>query len=126
MTDQRREAIKAGARARARTPATPVGRGPLRDAYDSSLSRSAAAEDVDAALVEAGRAIADHIDAAVAADVDVAKALYLTPHLVNILRELLATPASRIAAGQKQSADGGKLAQLRAVSGGKSGKRARG
>lgn len=97
----------------------------LQTAYDQAVASSTAIEDVDAALVASGRAIAERIDAAVSAGEgqEVTKALYLTPHMVNILRELLATPASRRALeagaagakGAEEEGTSGRLAKLRAV-----------
>lgn len=98
----------------------------LRKAFDES---AATAEDmhasVDQGLLEAGRKIADRVDEAVATGEgqEVTKALYLVPHMVNVLREMLATPASRSAAKTAAAkappppppAKEGKLAQLRAV-----------
>lgn len=51
----------------------------------------------DAALVDAGRRIAERIDQSFASGDQLAetKALYLVPHLMNVLRELGATPAVR-------------------------------
>lgn len=93
----------------------------LRQAFDQSASTSADVTDVDAALLEAGRKIADRVDAAVASGEgqEVTKALYLVPHMVNVLREMLATPASRELAKKAATAapEGSKLAQLRAVHG---------
>ena len=97
----------------------------LREAFDRSAKTSEELDrDVDAALVEAGRKIADRVDEAVATGEgqEVTKALYLVPHMVNVLREMLATPASRAAAESSAPArptSGGKLAQLRAVQGSK-------
>jgi hypothetical protein len=49
---------------------------------------------------------------------ELTKALYLLPHMVNVLRELLATPASRQAAGLAGGeAKEGKLAALRLATG---------
>ncbi|NMW65992.1 hypothetical protein HHJ78_10900 [Mobiluncus mulieris] len=52
---------------------------------------------VDAALVEMARALARNIDYQVnyGSGLEATKALYLGPHLVNVLRELGATPAAR-------------------------------
>ena len=52
---------------------------------------------VDGTVVSAGRAVAAQIDWAVKHGVgqEVTKALYLLPHLMNVLRELGATPAAR-------------------------------
>ena len=71
----------------------------LLSSYEKSLASSTVVSDVDAAAVEAGRTIARAIDRIVAdptaTPTEVTKALYLTPHLVSILRELLATPLAR-------------------------------
>lgn len=93
--------------------------GDLRKAFDSSVKASRLLTPVDAAAVEAGRQIADQIDYAVEnlSGTELTKALYLTPHLMNVLKEMLATPAARRAAGltEKDESAGGKLAQLRSV-----------
>lgn len=93
----------------------------LEQAFDASAATSTQVQSVDAALIESGRKIAQRVDEAVATGEgqEVTKALYLLPHMVNVLREMLATPASRQAAGlvaaeQKE----GKLASLRALHGG--------
>lgn len=89
----------------------------LRAAYDQSVE-TAQLLPVDEALVAAGRRIADRVDSAVSSGdgQEVTKALYLLPHMVNVLREMLATPASRNAARMAaNTGEGGKLAQLRAV-----------
>lgn len=99
----------------------------LRKAFDESAKTSSELNPGwDAALVEAGRKIADRVDEAVATGegTEVTKALYLVPHMLNVLREMLATPASRTVA--KVSAPvaprgDGKLAQLRAIQGQRSG-----
>jgi hypothetical protein len=99
----------------------------LREAFDRSARTS---EELnpgwDAALLEAGRKIADRVDSAVATGEgqELTKALYLVPHMVNVLREMLATPASR--ANAKQAApqtprQDGKLAQLRSIQGKRTG-----
>lgn len=92
----------------------------LREAFDASAATSTQVMPVDAALLEAGRKIADRVDEAVATGEgqEVTKALYLLPHMVNVLREMLATPASRQAAGLTGEAPkDGKLAQLRSLHG---------
>jgi hypothetical protein len=92
----------------------------LRLAFDASVETSTQVTDVDQALVAAGRAIADQVDVVIATGggYELTKALYLVPHMTNVLRELLATPASRQAAGlSAQPPKEGKLAQLRAVQG---------
>ena len=96
----------------------------LRVAFDASVETSAHVTQVDHALVEAGRKIADRVDSAVASGEgqEVTKALYLLPHMVNVLRELLATPASRQAAGLVATEPkDGKLGKLRALHQGQTG-----
>lgn len=76
--------------------------GELRHAFDASVEANAeVVEGIDDAVVEAGRRIADQIDYAAEnlTGQELTKALYLTPHLMNVLKELLATPAARKAAG---------------------------
>jgi hypothetical protein len=100
----------------------------LRTAFDRSASTAQDLNaDVDAGLVEAGRKIADRVDEAMATGegTEVTKALYLIPHMLNVLREMQATPAARTAAETAKrlaenatpapSEADGKLAQLRAV-----------
>jgi len=90
----------------------------LRNAFDASAATSQHTTEVDTALIEAGRTIADRVDAAVASGngLEATKALYLVPHMLNVLREMLATPASRQAAGVAASqAKGNRLAELRAI-----------
>ena len=75
--------------------------GDLLASFETTVKASELIRPVDAALVETGRQIAAQIDYAVEnlTGQDLTKALYLSPHLVNILRELMATPAARHAAG---------------------------
>lgn len=93
----------------------------LRTAFDRSAETSTQIIDgLDDAILAAGRKIADRVDEAVAGGdgQEVTKALYLLPHMVNVLRECLATPASRNTAkltGQEKAP--GKLAELRAIHG---------
>ncbi len=67
--------------------------------------------DVDAALVAAGEAICRQVDATLSNEdssaTDKTKALYLLPHLVNILREMEATPRSRTEVGPVEHPGGG-------------------
>lgn len=89
----------------------------LRDAFDASVASSQMTA-VDSSLIAFGRTIAERVDEAVATGKgqELTKALYLVPHAVNILREALATPASRNAAGVVVNEfKDGRLAQLRAV-----------
>jgi hypothetical protein len=62
----------------------------LREAFDRSAETSQELHEAwDAGLLEAGRKIADRVDEAVATGEgqEVTKALYLVPHMVNILVE---------------------------------------
>jgi len=70
------------------------------DAYDSAVAALAVRAE-DEALIAAGRRLAERIDSAGATGDSTAetKALYLVPHLLNVLRELGATPAARSAVG---------------------------
>jgi hypothetical protein len=87
----------------------------LAIAFEKTVAESSLIQPVDEAVVEAGRKLAARIDEAVefGEGPDVTKALYLTPHLLNILRELLATPAARKAAGLEKEKAVGKLTALR-------------
>lgn len=69
---------------------------PMVTAYDEAIA-DLRLRKADAALVAAGRRLAGRIDAAAGSIDPVAetKALYLIPHLTNVLRELGATPAAR-------------------------------
>lgn len=77
--------------------------GDLAAAFERSVKANADLKvDLDAGLVEVGRRIAAQIDKATAGvlpEQEATKALYLTPHLMNVLKEMFATPASRKAAG---------------------------
>jgi hypothetical protein len=74
--------------------------GDLQRAFEQTV-RACRADGVataqDAGLLQAGRTIAKQIDRAVreGEGAEVTKALYLMPHLLNIMREMLATPATR-------------------------------
>lgn len=93
--------------------------GDLREAFDRSVEANLQiVDDLDDALVTTGRTIADRIDevAAHAEGQELTKALYLAPHLMNVLREMYATPKARVEAGlKKEETVGGKLASLRAI-----------
>lgn len=71
----------------------------LLSSFNTALKGNTNIEDVDAAIVHAGRTIAKTIDQVLAdpeaSASDKTKALYLMPHIVGILKELLATPAAR-------------------------------
>jgi len=93
----------------------------LREALDASIEINRQLLPEDAGLVAAARAVADRIDVAVAeADgQELTKALYLIPHVTNLLREMLATPLARSKADIAEVPVSGKLAQLRAIRGGR-------
>lgn len=70
----------------------------LLKAYEDSVKALAyRLKPEDAALIQSGRMIASQIDYAVThcTGIEVTKALYLMPHLMNVLRELGATPDAR-------------------------------
>lgn len=72
----------------------------LLEAFEAAVKSSKQVEaGVDDAIIQTGRTIATSIDKVTAnpkaTPTDITKALYLTPHLVAILREILATPAAR-------------------------------
>lgn len=82
----------------------------MQDAYDKTVA-ALGLEDVDAAAIAAGRRVAEQIDAATATGdgLAVTKALYLLPHLMNVLRDLGASPAGREAVG-RGAAEAGAVA----------------
>lgn len=92
--------------------------GDLQSAFEETVTASRLLTPVDASLVEAGRTVAAQIDYAVenCSGVELTKALYLTPHLINILREMMATPQARRAAGLSEEGPRGKLASLKPIS----------
>lgn len=88
----------------------------------SAFEKSVAANgeliaDLDAALIESGRTIAERVDAAIESGEgqEVTKALYLVPHLMNVLREMYATPKARRDAGVGGEDARGKLAEVREI-----------
>lgn len=88
----------------------------LRTAFDQAVESSEAAPTLDRALIAVGEVFADRVDNAIATGegTEVTKALYLLPHFMNVLREMHATPASRLAAGLAAKPDkGGTLSLLR-------------
>lgn len=89
----------------------------VRDALEESIRINSQLMPEDAGLVAVARAVADQIDAAVknSSGAELTKALYLSPHVTNFLREMLATPAARLQAKVNKEVKGGKLAQLRVV-----------
>ena len=93
----------------------------LAAAIDESVAAMQWLQPSDRAAVALARAYAVQIDIAIeAGDADAAtRAMYLAPHVLNALRALGGTPAERKALGVEEEAHG-KLAQLRAIRGGKS------
>lgn len=91
----------------------------LEGAFVQAVADMAWLEDSDGALVAAGRKIAKNVDEVLGSlDADgtaKTKALYLTPHFVNILRELGGTPATRKDLTQGEQKVTGKLAAMRAA-----------
>lgn len=88
----------------------------LSDAYDETVKANGQlVGKLDDALVEAGRKIAARVDEATATGEgqEVTKALYLLPHLMNVLREMHATPNARLEAGIGKEEARGKLASIR-------------
>ena len=93
--------------------------GDLRTAFDETVTANAeVVAGIDAAVIASGRAVADQIDYAIdnLSGEALTKALYLMPHLMGILKEMLATPASRKAVGLAGKAGGAtsKLGNLQA------------
>ncbi|QOP66594.1 terminase small subunit [Microbacterium phage Lahqtemish] len=92
--------------------------GALLDAFEKAVETGTNRQveaGLDDAIIATGRSIAQGIDDILAdpeaSATDKTKAMYLTPHLVAILRELLATPAARKAMGLA-SADTKKASRL--------------
>lgn len=93
----------------------------MTNAFDSTVE-ALKTDPEDVSIIASGRRIAERIDTAAASGDALAetKALYLLPHLMNILRELGATPAAR--ADLKAKAPNGndeKRAKLTALRGGR-------
>lgn len=91
--------------------------GDLREAFERSVAANGqVVSGVDDAVIQSGRTLADQIDYATEnlTGQDLTKALYLMPHLVNIYRELLATPAVRKDMKSTEG-KGGKLGRLSSV-----------
>ena len=91
----------------------------MTNAFDDTVE-ALKTEPEDSSIIASGRRIAERIDTAAASGDALAetKALYLLPHLMNILRELGATPAAR--ADLKAKAPNGndeKRAKLTALRG---------
>lgn len=89
----------------------------VASAFDRAVEANRVVEDQDQALVAVGRKIAEQIDYAseFLTGQELTKALYLTPHLVNVLKEMLATPAARKDLKSASEGKGGKLGRLSAV-----------
>ena len=90
--------------------------GSMSDAYDASVRENRKLNgQLDASLIESGRKIAQRVDEAMETGEgqEVTKALYLLPHLMNVLREMYATPKSRDDAGIGGEDSGGRLAEVR-------------
>lgn len=91
----------------------------LLQSFESALAGNSHIEAVDESIVQLGRTMADAIDKITAdpeaSATDKTKALYLAPHLVAILRELLATPAARKAFGvaTTETKKAGRLALIK-------------
>lgn len=97
-------------------------RGELLSSFETSIDRARrdkVVSELDSAIVESGRKLAKRIDEALSfGDPEEAtKAMYLIPHLMNILKECMATPGARHRADVKAGADetpkGGVLRSLR-------------
>lgn len=92
----------------------------LRDEVDRAIEAMTWLKPSDAGGVALARTYVEQIESVLESgdSQEVTKALYLGPHLLNTLRALGGTPAERQALGLEASV-GGKLAQLRAISGSK-------
>lgn len=93
----------------------------LAESVDCAVEAMRWLNESDRAAVALARSYAERIDVAIASgDPDTAtKAMYLGPHMLNALKALGGTPAERKALNVEEEAQG-KLAQLRAIRGGKS------
>lgn len=93
----------------------------LRQSVEGAVASMTWLKPSDQAVVDIALVYADRIDGALAKESgpNVTKALYLGPHLLNAIRALGGAPAERKALGAEEPVNG-KLAQLRAVAGGKS------
>lgn len=93
-------------------------RGPIAEAVEKTLE-GLKLEPSDAAAVGLLRRLATQLDAsATVLDPTVqTKASYMTPHVMNILRELGATPAARAAIKNAKGDESGKSAKLTALRG---------
>ena len=88
----------------------------LQESVQAAVSLMGWLKPTDGAAVDLALTYAARIDDALefGEGVEVTKALYLGPHLLNTLRALGGTPAERKAMNVEEAV-GGKLAQLRAV-----------
>ena len=88
----------------------------LRSSFDESVrANKQLIGGLDDGLVASGRVIADRVDEALETGEgqEVTKALYLIPHLMNVFREMYASPKSRREAQIEEEAARGKLAEIR-------------
>ena len=88
----------------------------LQESVQAAVSLMGWLKPTDGAAVDLALTYAARIDEALETGegVEVTKALYLGPHLLNTLRALGGTPAERKAMNVEEAV-GGKLAQLRSV-----------
>lgn len=86
---------------------------PITDSYDKTIDELKLS-DVDAAAVALGRRYCEQVDAAsgLGDPVAVIKALHLIPHVMNVLKELGATPAARGSVKQSAPKPSGKEATV--------------
>lgn len=103
----------------------------LVEAYEASVDANDYIEAVDSAIVAGGRTMAKRIQDAVdeGEGQEVTKALYLMPHLMNILKEMAATPVSRKTLEREEKkaqvdekageTGGSSLSKFRSITGGK-------
>lgn len=109
-------------RDRLRRQVAPSEPGEMRQGFDESVA-GLTLTPADQSLVTAGRTIANRIDTALLSGEgqEITKALYLVPHLLNVLRELEATPKARSdhddgdkpAKGKEPVGGGKKITNLR-------------
>ncbi len=91
--------------------------GELTEAFRKTVEASSELDlERDAALIKAGEQISKRIDHALTTGTQIegTKALYLIPHLNNILQQMNATPAARSAAQTGQVPEQSKIAKLKA------------
>ena len=98
----------------------------LTESVESAVAGMDWLKPTDRAAVDLALTYAARIDEALATGEgqEVTKALYLGPHLLNTLRALGGTPAERAVLASDKAPEG-KLAQLRAITGGVNGEKKR-